>query len=83
MTAAWAHDYDAVADVIYRGRMGCGGFWKPSCRCCGPGDQTDRGAFRGPAQGLGFVEDTGEYGYHMAMAALNMMEKIAFNALAA
>ena len=82
MTAACAHDYDAVADVIYRG-----GGWDAAdfeafpCCCCGPGRPNGSRCFPSPAQGLGFVRIPENMATIMAMAALNMMEKIAFNAL--
>lgn len=76
-----AHDYDAVADVIYRGADGMRRILEAFLPLLRAGETRRIAVLSEQCAGIGFCEDTGEYGYHMAMAALNMMEKIAFNAL--
>lgn len=76
-----AHDYDAVADVIYRGADGMRRILEAFLPLLRTGETKRIAVLSEQCAGIGFCEDTGEYGYHMAMAALNMMEKIAFNAL--
>ena len=76
-----AHDYDAVADVIYRGADGMRRILEAFLPLLRAGETKRIAVLSESCAGIGFCEDTGEYGYHMAMAALNMMEKIAFNAL--